>query len=65
MPNAASVGFHESFGFEPAGVLKEVGFKFDAWHDVATLRLALSDPGTAHAEPIPFPALNWSENTEG
>lgn len=65
LPNAASIGFHESFGFEPAGVLKEVGFKFDAWHDVATLRLALSDPGATHAEPVLFPALSRNENTSG
>ena len=57
LPNAASIGFHESFGFEPAGVLKEVGFKFAAWHNVATLRLALSDPTASPAEPIPFPEL--------
>ena len=58
LPNAASVGFHESFGFEPAGTLREVGFKFAAWHDVGTLRLALSDPGDTPPEPIPFPDLS-------
>ena len=57
LPNAASVGFHQSFGFESVGVLPEVGFKFSTWHDVETLRLSLSDAVQNPAEPIPFPAL--------
>lgn len=35
LPNDASVGFHRSMGFRDVGVFPEVGFKFDAWHDVA------------------------------
>jgi L-amino acid N-acyltransferase YncA len=34
LPNAASVGLHESVGFEPLGVYRRVGFKLGAWHDV-------------------------------
>lgn len=34
LPNDASVGLHEAMGFEPVGVYREVGRKFDAWHDV-------------------------------
>jgi L-amino acid N-acyltransferase YncA len=34
VPNAASVGLHESFGFEPVGTYRKAGFKFGAWHDV-------------------------------
>jgi phosphinothricin acetyltransferase len=33
-PNPASVALHESVGFEPLGVYREVGFKFGRWHDV-------------------------------
>jgi L-amino acid N-acyltransferase YncA len=33
LPNPASVGLHERFGFERIGVYKEVGFKFGRWHD--------------------------------
>ena len=34
LPNAASVGLHEAMGFTPVGIYREVGRKFDAWHDV-------------------------------
>lgn len=34
LPNLASVALHESMGFEPLGVYREVGFKFGRWHDV-------------------------------
>jgi phosphinothricin acetyltransferase len=34
LPNPASVGLHEKFGFKQAGLLKEVGRKFDKWIDV-------------------------------
>jgi L-amino acid N-acyltransferase YncA len=35
LPNDASVGFHESLGFERIGVFPRVGRKFGVWHDVA------------------------------
>ncbi|RYG55368.1 MAG: N-acetyltransferase family protein [Alphaproteobacteria bacterium] len=34
LPNQASVGLHEAMGFDPIGIYREVGRKFDAWHDV-------------------------------
>ena len=34
LPNAASVGLHESLGFRPVGVYPSVGFKLGSWHDV-------------------------------
>ena len=34
LPNDPSVRLHESVGFTPVGVFREVGRKFDAWHDV-------------------------------
>ncbi len=44
LPNDASAGLHRAFGFESVGVLRQVGWKFDTWHDVALLQLDL-DPG--------------------
>jgi L-amino acid N-acyltransferase YncA len=45
LPNEASVGLHESFGFEPVGVYREIGWKGGAWRDVGwwQLRLATMD----------------------
>jgi phosphinothricin acetyltransferase len=34
LPNAASVALHERLGFVSVGVVREAGFKLDAWHDV-------------------------------
>jgi len=34
LPNEASIGLHESFGFEKAAHFKEVGQKFGRWVDV-------------------------------
>jgi len=34
LPNAISIGLHERLGFQKAGVLKEVGFKFGRWIDI-------------------------------
>ena len=56
MPNAASIGLHESAGFEFVGLYKEVGFKHGRWHDVGWWRrtLACQQPPI---DPIPFPDL--------
>jgi phosphinothricin acetyltransferase len=37
LPNDASMALHRSVGFEPVGVFRSVGRKFDRWHDVAWL----------------------------
>ncbi|MGM0902254.1 MAG: N-acetyltransferase family protein [Bacillota bacterium] len=39
--NDASVRLHEKYGFEFAGKLKEVGFKFGEWQNVLYLQLLL------------------------
>lgn len=53
LPNPASVALHESFGFVPVGVYRNVGFKFGAWHDVGWWQLELrpATAGEAPAEP--------------
>jgi L-amino acid N-acyltransferase YncA len=43
LPNLASVALHESLGFAPIGVFKQIGFKLGEWHDVAWLHLRLID----------------------
>lgn len=39
--NAASIGVHAALGFEHAGVLKSVGWKFDRWRDVVLMQKTL------------------------
>ena len=34
LPNPASIALHEAMGFEPVGIYRDVGRKFDRWHDV-------------------------------
>lgn len=46
--NAGSVGLHRAVGFEPAGVLKSCGWKFDRWLDVVMMQRSLG-PGNTSA----------------
>lgn len=46
LPNHASVALHERLGFQPCGVVRQAGFKFDAWHDIGTWQKLLQAPGT-------------------
>lgn len=41
--NETSIRLHRRFGFVPAGVFREVGYKFDAWQDVHFLQLILEE----------------------
>jgi L-amino acid N-acyltransferase YncA len=45
LPNAASVGLHESLGFEQVGVNREIGWKEGAWRDVGWYQLELTPAG--------------------
>jgi L-amino acid N-acyltransferase YncA len=40
-PNPASNAFHQSFGFEQAGLFRQVGWKNGEWHDVSWMQLDL------------------------
>jgi L-amino acid N-acyltransferase YncA len=55
LPNDASVGLHESLGFRPIGVYRNIAFKFGAWRDVGwwqkTLREHTMDPPPAEPHP--------------
>jgi phosphinothricin acetyltransferase len=48
--NTPSQNLHEAFGFERAGLLKDVGFKFGRWTDSLLMQRAL---GSGAAEPPP------------
>jgi L-amino acid N-acyltransferase YncA len=45
LPNDASVGLHESLGFEPVGTYRRVGWKAGEWHDVGWWQLELLPAG--------------------
>jgi phosphinothricin acetyltransferase len=57
LPNAASVAIHEAIGMRRIAVYEGVGFKFDAWHDVAWYGLRMAEPGLPLAEPVSLPEL--------
>jgi L-amino acid N-acyltransferase YncA len=45
LPNPASIGLHESFGFEPIGALRDIGWKLGEWHDVGYWQVNLQPLG--------------------
>jgi L-amino acid N-acyltransferase YncA len=56
LPNEASVGLHESLGFRPVGVYREIGWKDGAWRDVGWWQLELSSrPAGPPPDPLPPP----------
>jgi phosphinothricin acetyltransferase len=61
LPNAASVGLHESMGFVTVAVYPRVGFKFGRWHDTTWLHLRLVEEDAPPAgDPVPAPEL-WRD----
>jgi len=54
LPNAGSVGLHESLGFTHIGTYPEVGFKQGKWHDVGYWRKPLADS----SPPVPIVAFD-------
>jgi len=51
LPNGASVGLHESFGFVPVGVYRHAGFKLGCWWDVGWWQKSLC----VHTVPVDPP----------
>ena len=45
LPNEASEGLHRAMGFEPIGVQRRIGWKRDAWHDVAWVQRSIGGDG--------------------
>jgi L-amino acid N-acyltransferase YncA len=44
--NRASIGLHAAFGFQHAGTVRSVGFKFGRWVDSVLMQRALGDQDT-------------------
>jgi phosphinothricin acetyltransferase len=57
LPNAASVGLHESAGFRAVGVYRGVGFKLGRWHDVGWWGCALGELPATPRPPAPLDEL--------
>lgn len=57
LPNAKSVGLHESLGFTPVGVYRNVGYKLGQWHDVGWWARALQPLPLAPTPPVALPDL--------
>ena len=66
LPNPASVGLHEAFGFHLVGIYRGIGFKQGAWHDVAWYEAAVQPeckrpaPPTSIVELLDGPAWHAS-----
>lgn len=58
LPNPASVRFHEFCGFKQVGVLRDVGFKLGAWHDVGVFQREWRERIASPQPPIPFGEMN-------
>ncbi|WP_191992979.1 GNAT family N-acetyltransferase [Sphingomonas parva] len=53
LPNPSSVKLHERFGFAPAGVYRQVGWKLGRWIDVGLWQRMLAAPTDPPREPRP------------
>jgi phosphinothricin acetyltransferase len=53
--NLGSIGVHRACGFEPTGLLRSSGWKFDRWLDVVMMQrsLGLGDEAAPAAEATP------------
>lgn len=61
LPNPASVGLHESMGFERVGTFDRVGYKHGEWRDVGWWQLSL---GERSADPDPPRSANAVADSE-
>jgi phosphinothricin acetyltransferase len=58
LPNPASVGLHETFGFTLVGVYRQIGHKLGAWHDVAWFEAEIQPATGNPAAPRSITTLN-------
>ncbi|MCC7528819.1 MAG: N-acetyltransferase [Candidatus Melainabacteria bacterium] len=54
MPNPGSEALHKALGFVQTGLYKNVGYKFEKWHDVSWWQLPLSPMLETPDEPTPI-----------
>ena len=52
LPNPGSVGLHESVGFKPLCVYRNVGYKLGSWYDVGWWELSLQPRAAVPASPL-------------
>jgi L-amino acid N-acyltransferase YncA len=57
LPNPGSVALHESVGFEPLGVYRNVGFKLGRWRDTGWWQCSLGEPDPDPQTPRPLASL--------
>lgn len=60
LPNPASVGLHESLGFEPVGVYRAAGFKHGRWHDVGWWQRTVGSLQEVPETPVEFAKVRGS-----
>ncbi|MCH7736285.1 MAG: N-acetyltransferase [Chloroflexi bacterium] len=60
LPNPASVALHESLGFQPIGVYRDVGHKLGRWHDVGWWQLPLGEDDGPPGPPVELPSAAGS-----
>jgi L-amino acid N-acyltransferase YncA len=61
LPNEASVGIHEYFGFKKIAQYSNVGYKFGQWHDVGWWELSLRQHNPEPNEPISLNSISKEE----
>jgi phosphinothricin acetyltransferase len=54
LPNPASVGLHETLGFQQCGTYRQVGWKLGRWWDVGLFQRTLAPALTPPEEPLGF-----------
>ena len=52
LPNAASVALHESVGFQPIGIYRQVGFKHGRWLDFGWWQRDLRGEDSGEPQPL-------------
>ncbi len=55
LPNPGSIGLHESFGFTPVGIYRNVGYKHGSWIDVGWWERTLREHSLPGSAPFFFP----------